>query len=245
MSLAGVAVLPSAPLLVPGVAADLPPGVGRVCDAVDAVVERLPDPTVAVLVAAGETWTLHGTADADLAGIGRPDIRREGKLAAELLGDLAAALGQPVADGPLPLDLAVLVLLLGEPPPLVALSVPGSAAFDDLQAAGDAVAATLAGIDERAVLVVTGDLSAGLTEASPMHVVEGAEAFDARVVEAVDAGRLDTLAALGPGEARRVGARAWAPLGLAHGACRRCKVGLVRRLYAAPRGVGYLVAYGA
>lgn len=245
MTLAAVAVVPAAPLLVPGVSAALPDGVGEVCDAVDAVLERLPTADGVVLVAAGDVWALYATADADLGGIGCADVRRRGHLHEALLQRVTAALDRPVVDGPLPLDLAVLVLLLGDGPPLVALSVPCGATFSELVRAGTRLADALAGDGERVVVVAAGDLSAGLDERSPLHRVEGAAEFDARVVEGVDAGRLDVLGTLGGDEARRVGARGWAPLALLHGVCERSKVGLVRRLYTAPRGVGYLVAYGA
>lgn len=245
MTLAAAAVLPSAPLFVPGLAATLPDGVTTVCDAIDVVVERLPDYHSTVAVAAGEDWCLHGSAEVDLAGIGRPDITRESRLDEALLAQLTGELDWSVVGGPLPLDLAVLTLLLGKPPPLVGLTVPTTASFAELAAAGRKVAEILTDGDTERLIVVSGDLSGGLDERAPLHAVEGAVEFDARVVDAVDASRLDALERLGPELALKVGARGWAPLALLHGILQHSKLGLVRRIYAAPRGVGYLVAYGA
>lgn len=245
MTLVGAAVLPSAPLLVPGIAATLPDGVARVCDAVDVVVERLPDHQAVLLVAAGDGWGAYSSADASLASIGRPDVARRGTLDRELLDRLSGELGWPVAGRGLPLDLGVLALLLGTPPPLVGLSVPADAPFEELADAGREVAGVLTDGAGTVVVVSAGDLSAGLGERSPLHAVEGAPEFDGCVVGAVDGGRLDALERLGPERAREVGARGWAPMSLLHGVLQRSKLGLVRRLYAAPRGVGYLVAFGA
>jgi hypothetical protein len=241
----GAAILPTAPLLVPGVSATLPDGVAEVCDAIDAAIDRLPDHDVAILVAGAQQAGLYDEACASLAGVGLPQIRQLTAVDTAVVERLSGRSQYAVHRGEdLPLDLAVLSLHLGSTRPVVPVDVPTNAAFDALTAVGVGIASAVEG-DLRAVVLSAGDLSAGLTEASPMHVVEGARDFDAQVVDVVDSGRLDALSRLGPAEAKRVGARAWAPMAVLHGALARAKVGLVRRHYSAPRGVGYLVAHGA
>lgn len=241
----GAAVLPAAPLLVPGVSATLPAGVAKVMDAVDAVVESLPVGDLTVLVGTGEGG-LHATGRATLEGVGRPDIVLDVDVDGGAVSRIAAATQYPMYQGStLPLDLGVLALHVGDSRAVVPLSVPATAAFDVLVGLGSSIARVLGDADVRAVLVVAGDLSAGLTEQSPLYVVDGADVWDELAVAAVDSGRLDTLERLGPEEAQRVGARAWAPLAVLHGATASAKLGMVVRHYSAPRGVGYLVASGA
>lgn len=240
----GAAVLPTAPLLLPGVSATLPDGIGKVCDAIDAVVEALPSADVAVLLTAGEP-AVHETGHASLQGIGRPDITVDAAVHAVAAQRLREATGYPACtDDPLPLDLAVLTLHIGGVAPIVPVTVPATGAFDELAAMGAGIAHTFAGDDVRAVVVVAGDLSAGLTEKSPLHLINGAIFFDEQAVAAVDSGRLEGLRRIGPDEAGRVGARAWAPLAALHGVTAGAKLGMVVRHYSAPRGVGYLVASG-
>lgn len=241
----GAAIVPTTPLLVPGVSASLPDGVGEVCEAVDAALDRLPDHDVAVLIAGGPQGALYDAATATLAGIGLPQVRCTGRIHGPTVERLSGLVQYPVQRGELlPLDLAVLTLLVGDAAALVPLEVPGGAAFDALAAVGLGVATALEDPELRAVLVSAGDLSAGLSERSPLHLIEGARAFDEQVVDVVDSGRLDGLERIPPAEAKRVGARAWAPMAVLHGALARAKIGIVRRHYSAPRGVGYLVAHG-
>lgn len=240
----GAAILPTAPLLVPGVSATLPDGVPRVYDAVDAAVGALPACDVVVLLAAGE-GAVHCNGTASLQGIGRPDITAEAEVDAEAAAAVADALGMHLDHAAaLPLDLAVLALHLGDAAPVVPVTVPATAAYEDLTQMGGALAEASADSDVRVALVAAGDLSAGLTERSPLHLVSGAIFFDEQAVAAVDSGRLQGLARLGPEEAQRVGARAWAPMTVLHGAVAHAKIGMVVRHYSAPRGVGYLVANG-
>ena len=240
----GATVLPTAPLLLPGVSATLPPGVSRVCDAIDAAVEHIPRSDVLVLVAAGDSG-LHDSGEATLQGIGRPDIARDAAVDSDAVARLSATTQYPMyRGGPLPLDLAMLALLVGGVAPIVPVTVPSSADFDVLVGVGSAIARTFAGPDVRACVVASGDLSAGLTEKSPLHLVSGAIFFDEQAVAAVDSSRLDGLGRIGPEEAQRVGARGWAPLAVLHGATAAAKIGMVVRHYSAPRGVGYLVATG-
>lgn len=241
----GAAVLPTAPLLVPGASGTLPDGVADVRDSIDAALDRLPDHDVAVLIAGGARGGVFDTAAATLAGVGRPDITQDGKVEPGVVERLSGLIQYPLLrGGNLPLNLAVLAFLVGNARPLTPLVVPRGAAFEALEAVGVGVAEACKG-ELRAVVVAAGDLSAGLTERSPLYLVEGARDFDAQLVDVVDSGRLDGLRRLGPAEAQRVGALGWAPLAVLHGALARAKLGIVRRGYSAPRGVGYLVAHGA
>lgn len=244
----GAAVLPTAPLLVPGVSMTMPDGVDRVADAIDATLDGLPPHDLLVLVApAGEQpHGLYAAEHLDLAGIGRPDVtrpvevHRQGTEAVSRVTQYTLHRGEP-----LPLGLAVLALLAGERCPVVALAVPERADFDALVAVGTGVAEALGDPEPRAVLFAAGDLSAGLTERSPRPLIQGAAEWDQQVVAVVDSGRLSGLARLGPAEAQRVHALGWGPLAVLHGAVARAKIGMVVRHYSAPRGVGYLVASGA
>lgn len=244
--LVGAAVLPTAPLLVPGVAATLPRGVSAVCDAIDVAVESLPPHEAVILVAAGEQGALYAAGDAGLASIGRPDITLSTRvhvgLAQRLSGIVQYALSRGDA---LPLPLSVLALLLGDGNGIVPLTVPSTASFDALVAVGVGIGKAVTDEEVRAAVVVAGDLSAGLEARSPLSAVEGAAEFDARIVEAADGGRLEILSRLGPQEAARVGAVGWPAMAVLHGVLETAKLGLVRRHYSAPRGVGYLVAHGA
>ena len=240
----GAAVLPTAPLLVPGVSATLPAGVPRVYDAVEAVVDGLPDADLHVLVAEGDGG-LHDTGVASLQGVGRPDIFCEAEVAGEAVSRLSASTQYPMYRGAaLPLNLAVLALHAGGLAPVVPISVPAPAAFDVLVGVGASIARTFSDPNLRVTVVVAGDLSAGLTEKSPLHLVDGAIFWDEQAVAAVDSSRLDGLRRLGPEEAQRVGAKGWAALAVLHGAAASAKIGMVVRHYSAPRGVGYLIASG-
>lgn len=247
----GAAILPSAPLLVPGVSAALPAGAGAVCEAIDAVVEGLPLWDTAVLVAAApygrhSGQELHDVSQASLNGVGRPDIAHPVRTDHEVTERVARLSQYAVRRAErLPLGLATLALLLGDSKRTVAISVPPSAAFEALTAVGAGVAEAVTEGDapvRRVVVVAAGDLSArfgGEVAASD------AQEWDNRVVEVVDGGRLDGLAELGPEKAGRVGARGWAPMAVLHGATAQAKLGLVRRHYSVPCGIGYLVAGGA
>lgn len=270
--LVGAAVVPSAPLLVPGVSAGLPDGVPKVSDAIDAALDGLPPWDTAVLIAAASrtgqsaAQGLYDLTEASLAGIGRPDVRQPLSIEHEATERIARLSQYAVRrDERLPLGLATLALLLGGAPRTVAVAVPCSAWFEALAAVGTAVAEAVSqrpGAADgeassgsaaesprhggrRTIVLVAGDLSAGLTERSPLGAVAGAGDWDAQMVDIVDSGRLDQLSELGPEQAIRVGALGWAPMAVLHGAMARAKLGIVRRHYSAPCGVGYLVASGA
>lgn len=244
----GAAVLPTAPLLVPGVSMTTPDGVGRVADAIDATLDGLPthDALVLVAPAGSHPHGLYAADRLDLASIGRPDIARTLEIHREATEAVSRVTQYTLHRGdPLPLGLAVLALLAGEHCPVVALAVPERADFDALVAVGTGVTEALGDRELRVVVLAAGDLSAGLTERSPRSFIEGAADWDQQVVAVVDSGRLSGLGRLGPAESQRVHALGWAPLAVLHGVVARAKIGMVVRHYSAPRGVGYLVASGA
>jgi hypothetical protein len=246
--LVGAAIIPAAPVLVPGVSARLPDGLSRAYDEVEAVLDALPDRDATVIVAAtvatGARQGLYDSGEASLAGIGRSDIVARIDVDLDLVERVSRVSQYPMFRGEaLPLGLSVLGLLVGVGP-VVPVTVRSEARFDALAAAGAAIAQAACQAGRRAAIVAAGDLSAGLDERSPLHRVPGAHGWDDRAVHVVDSGRLDGLRALGPDQARRVGAGGWAPMSVLHGACARAKLGVAVSHYSAPAGVGYLVAYG-
>lgn len=252
------AVVPTAPLLVAGVSATVPPEVEAVRGAVRAVLGALPASDVLVLVGTAEidAPVVHDEAHATLAGFGRPDLAARQPLDGEVTVDLSgrATLGR-VHGGSLPPSLAVLSLLVHQARaaaaddgdgvvPVVPIAVPRWAAFGSLVAVGSAVARVARERGLVTSIVAGGDLSAGLDDRAPLHRIAGARHFDDVVVDVVSSGRLGGLERVGPVEARRVWAIGWASLAVLHGACAAAKIGLVVRHRSAPRGVGYLVARG-
>lgn len=235
MPLVGAAIIPTAPLLVPGVSATLPDGVAEVRTAVDAALRDLPRAETVVLLAAASEPGVYEKAEASLAGFGRPDLA-----ASVPVADAEGLSGPHRRDGPLPPGLAVLALLFGERAPVVPIAVDAQASARMLAARGAAIAG---GSNARRIVVLAaGDLSAGLDERSPRYHIEGAVAWDERAVVAISDHDPDALAALGPDEARRVGALGWAPMVVVQAACVQAGLSLEVRRYSAPRGVGYLVA---
>jgi hypothetical protein len=240
----GAAIVPTAPLLVRGVSKELPAGVPKVCAAVSGALDSLAPADCAVLVAAGP-GAVHAARVAGLAGVGRPDVCADVQLWAGADALAADGLGLPLdRDEALPLGLSVLCLLLGRRVrALLPVSVRRAESFQTLTEIGRAITDRTPD-ESRIVVVAAGDLSAGLTEKSPLWRVPGALFWDEQAAAAVDSGRLGSLSRLGPEEAQRVGALGWAPMVVLHGAVASAKIGMVVRHYSAPRGVGYLVASG-
>jgi hypothetical protein len=224
-------IIPTAPLLVPGMSATLPGGVAEVRQAVNTALAHLKHAELVLLIAAGEPGT-YEHAEASLAGFGRPDL-------AIRLRPTERRTETRRRQGPLPPGLTVLALLLGDRAPAVPISVDAGAPAHRLATDGAAIATIL---HERAVLLAAGDLSAGLGERSPCYRIEGAVTWDKAVVAAVDAQQPERLAVLGPAEARRIAALGWAPIVVAQAACIAASLRLRTMHYSAPRGVGYLVA---
>ncbi|MEX0952492.1 MAG: hypothetical protein WDZ26_01535, partial [Nitriliruptoraceae bacterium] len=90
--------------------------------------------------------------------------------------------------------------------------------------------------------VVAGDLAATLTTRAPGYLVDGAQDWDRRALEAIEALDVDRLGALGPEESRQVVAHGWAPLLVATQLARDQGAAPPEVVHAAPHGVGYVVA---
>jgi aromatic ring-opening dioxygenase LigB subunit len=194
-----------------------------------------------VLVAAGQS-VLHDTANIDLTGLGYPQISGTLDPCPPAIAVLSRVTQYPrVRRSRLPLDLGILGLLVGRSTPVVALEVPATAEFAVLSALGASVVHALAEAELSGRMVVAGDLSSGLEDRSPLGLLSGAVAWDARVVGLFTNDASARLAELGPGPASAIGARGWAALCVLHGAVASTPLQLHVRRYAAPRGVGYLV----
>lgn len=268
MPVSHVVIVPSAPMLLPAASPAQPPDVAApladLREHVTAALTALPENGTVLLLDPGPESVVHDAAIASLAGYGLPDIRADIRIDEQMLAAVSARGQAPrVRSDRLDGDAAVVALLLAEHRPDLALApvgVPfGASAFGlhgitlGLVAAVRAVTglgenpageseATAA--PERSVAVVaTGDLAASLTAASPGYLVDGADGWDAEVVDAVRSCDVDLLGELGPAEALRYQARGWAPivvaLHLAIAAGRRFE----QVHYAAPRGVGQLTAF--
>jgi len=245
MTFAAAVVLPSAPLLLPGVSARLPVATAAVRAAIDEALAALPPHDLRILLAGAAEPDAAGVYvrdRVDLGGLSRPEL----SVALGTPGELAAALGDAAGLAPLghdvPVDLAVLALHAARAGhvPSVAIAVPWSAG-DALPALGARLGAVLpAGL--RAVVVAAGDLSAGLGATSPRPAADGGQAWNDAVLGALGDGDAATLAGLGPERAAAAAARGWPALtvllGLLAGAGARLSV----RCADAPRGIGYVVA---
>lgn len=264
MTVAAVAAVPTAPLLLPEVASGLPSASRAAIEAlrgdVSALLAALPEVDVAVLLTAGDDTVVHDGAQIDLTGSGHPHVRRTVGVDRRLVAQIATRAGVPrVHDDRLRGDAAVLAFLLAAARPeldvvpvtiadrsgpltLVGFasglaSALASAATSGAAPVGDAGAAV-----RRSVVIAAGDLAATRDVTSPGYVVDGAVAFDAAVADAVDATDPAALAALGAGEAQRVAARGWAPLVVAMHVARHTGLATARVAVHAPRGVGQLLA---
>ena len=240
--LTGVGLVPAAPLLVDGISPTWPDGVGEVAAAADRVLAEAGEADVTLLLAGAEAPGVARSACADLAGLGRPDLRRASPVPEGLSAVVAEASGLPIVDGPLPLDLAVLSLRLPAGVPVLPVAVPSRAEAGALCRLGAALGAALAADGFRAVVAAASDGAAGLSARAPLHLVDGAGAWQDAYVAGVRVGDLDALGRLGPGEATRVGSRGWAPAVVAAAAAAAAGLRLDVVWHGAPRGVGYLVA---
>lgn len=239
--LTGAASLPSAPLLVTGVGRGLGSAHQQLRASVQRVARGLPAADVLVVIAAGQA-ALHDTVTADLSGLGYPGHTRTVDACPPAIAALSKLTQYPRVRRPrLPLDLATLTLLVDRNEPVVALEVSASAEYSVLSALGISVVQALQDSGLTGNVVAAGDLSAGLDAKAPLAERPGAVEWNAAVVELFTVGEGERLAALGPDEAARVGARGWAPLCVLHGAAVSAGLNLAVRRYAAPRGVGYLV----
>lgn len=254
MSIVGLAAVPAAPALVPGVGVG-PPGplagelercratldrtLGRLGEAIDTI----------VLLACSQGPALHDAARATLASYGHPQVEASLTIDTHLLAQVGARGQAPRVLGErLDGDLAVLALQLARispGTPVLPVGVSSGAAPDACQAVAAGLHAAAGAVGSRVAVVAAGDLSAARAERSPGWMVEGAVVWDEAVADAVRRGDRDALAGLGPDEAARVGARGWAPLLVLLELAVAAGATLGEVELAAPLGVGQLSAVGS
>lgn len=240
--LSGIAALPSAPLLAPGVVPAVPPEAAAVADAVTATVHGLPEADVAVVVTAGSVG-VDRHARIDLSSLGRPGVRHVWPVPAGERDRLAAATDMPLRSAShLGIDAACLTLHLGGRWPVVAMRVPATGTVAGLMATAHALVDWSRNGARSVLLVAASDGAAGLAPRAPKAFVEGTAVWQERFVAAVAAAAVDDVAALGPDEALRVGARGWAPTLVLLAVAAEAGLRPALRSHGAPRGIGYVVA---
>lgn len=248
-AVAGAAVIPGAPLMIPAASPAQPAGVHEpvrvLRDAAADVLRALPPVDVHVLVAAGPRG-IFDAARASLAPLGVRGAEVDLPVATDAIDDLSRLTQYPMFRGdPLTIEQSVLALQLHAvhgPVAVLPINVPSATDFDVLVTVGASICEAVRDAGLVAAVVVAGDLSAGLDQSSPGHRIEGAQGWDAAVVAAVRAGDLRRLSELGPDEAERVRALGWAPLAVLSGVCAAGRLRPEQVAYGAPRGVGELVA---
>lgn len=206
---------------------------------------RLPAADVVVVLDTGPRG-IHQRVRADLGPLGIDAPPTDLPVPGDLIATATRITQYPlVSSGPLPVSTAVLALLveatLGSVP-LVVTTVPAKAAGDMLSHVGAGLVEAIRGSDVTGVVLASGDLSAGLHEASPAYVVPGAADWDGELEAAVGAHDIERLQALGPDRAREAAARSWAAIVAAHGAFAAARLRPADVAYHAPLGVGQLVA---
>lgn len=235
-------VLPSAPVLVCGLAGVVSPELRAAQDAVHDVVRAAPSGRPVVLVVAGEPGVAVSR-HASLRAVGRADLARTVVPAEALAAVLAGPVGWTVRQTPeLDLSAAVLTLLGAFAQPVVTLGVPPAATSQRLRTLAGRLAVVL---DETDALLVTaaGDGAAALAPRAPLTDRPEAHAWQRRYVAAVARSDGQALAALGPTQAQRLSAWGWAPAValsclVETGVCAAPRL----RYAGAPHGVGYVVA---
>jgi hypothetical protein len=231
--ISGLAFAPSAPLLVPAVAAGAAPElddlrascITALRRAIGSGVERI------VIVGAGGRVREHRAGVGSFAGFG-VDL--------EVLLDPA----DPAGGERLPLSLGIGAWLLAQ------VGWPGERAALEVDALADratlaAVATALAGEPSRTVMLVVADGSAARSERAPASLHPDAASFDADVVAALASGLPSRLAAIDPDRAASVASSGWpawhvagTAAALGHDGAWDAEV----HADVAPYGVGYVVA---
>lgn len=245
-----MAAVPAAPLLLPAVSPRVPVAIaGEVTDlraSVGEVLRGLPDVDVIVLLAAGDDATLPDGGCVDLAGYGHPGVRADVPVDRQLLAAVATHTSTPrIRADVLTGDLAVLTLLVADARPdavVLPVAVAGSASAANLGGFAAGLAGAIDATGRTVAVVAAGDLSASREVTSPGYLVEGAVDWDAAALAAIEVGDVAAFGRLGPAEARRVGARGWAPLAVVLQLARTAGLAFTRAEVTAPRGVGQLVA---
>lgn len=250
MTIAAVAAVPAAPLLLPSVSPRQPVAVAAevasLRDDVQHILAGLPSVPTIVLLAAGPNATVTDGGRVDLAGAGFPQVVGDVEVDRELLGQVATRTSSPrVRADRLHGDLAVLTLLVASARPdacVLPVTVAEAAGRGTLSGFAAGVGDAIASLGREVAIVAAGDLSAARDTTSPGYLVEGAVEFDDAALAAVRATDVDALAELGPERAGLVVARGWAPLVVLLHLARRAGLKIEHADLLAPRGVGQLVA---
>ena len=243
------AIVPAAPLMVPSASPDQPDEireeVASLREAAHRVLANLPTTDVVVLLAAGARG-FHDTAHATLRPFGVRDAEVTLPVARDLISHVTRLTQYPVfVSEDLDASHAVLALLLHAargPVPVLPLAVPPGTDGDVLVHVGASLLEGLRDAGMTATMVSAGDLSACLDESSPGYVVAGAQDWDRAAVTAIRRGDAAGFADLGPQDADRLMARSWPPLAVLAGAVAAARLSPTEVRYAAPRGVGEVVA---
>lgn len=242
-TLAAAVVLPSAPLLIPGVSARPPAATDAVRAAIGHALAALPPHDLRILLAGagvpGDAG-VYTAGRADLGGLSRPELAASLGTPLPLAAALGAATGLDVRDGAVPVDLAVLALqaVRAGDCPTVAVAVPWSEGASLVALGARLREALPAG----AVVIAAGDLSAGLGAQSPRPKAADGAAWNEAALLALGGGDAAAVAALGPVRAAAAAARGWPALAVLLGLLDSAPASLEVRCAAAPRGVGYVVA---
>lgn len=193
---------------------DTQTGVDQLRVTIDAALAALNSADVVVIAVTSHRSQVLAPASADLASYGHPQYARDMRTHHDLAHRLAQAAGFAcVDDAALHGDAAVLALQLGTDEarrglPVVVIE------FDDANTHTSDVEHLASTLDDTCALLAAGDLSSGRDISSPGYEIAGASAWDDAAIGALRAFDPGRWAELGPDEARRVGARGWAPLGL-------------------------------
>ncbi|HVQ87427.1 MAG TPA: hypothetical protein VMT88_04510 [Actinomycetes bacterium] len=239
--LVAAAVVPSAPLLIPSVAAgaahELDELRAHCWEAIDVLQQSEPD--VLVVVGGGDTAAVaYPGAKGTMRGYGDPtDVALPGQRHSalpELLGRLPAQTN-------LPLSLTIAAWLLQEAEvqlPLVGLIQPFSITCREAEEYGQ----TLSTVAPRVAVLAVGDGSAALSRRSPMYIVSGAEQWQGSVTAAFASGDRQALLALRELDGEQYGASGRGVWQTMVGGFTEHSVKASVRADLAPYGVAYLVA---
>jgi hypothetical protein len=244
----GAAIVPASPLLLadtsPAQPDDLAEEIADLRTQVADSLSTLPAADGIILLAAGARG-FHDHARGDLAQLGLPGVDVEMPVCEAMLPAVTRLTQYPMIRGEdLDVDLSVLALQVqhafGEVE-VLPVRVPSATAGDVLVAVGASLVEALRGSDLTATVVCAGDLSATLTTASPGYVADGAADWDHTSVRACRTADANLLASMGPEEAKRVGARGWAPLTALLGVVASARLKPGGFMYGTPCDVGQLV----
>ncbi len=239
-----VAVVPSTPLLLPGMPGEPEPTMARLARAAARALQDTAAVDLVVVLAGGTSLAADPAPSTDLSGYGLDlPARARDAAPAAVMASVERIPGLTVGAGYAG-DLSVLARQVPDGPPVLGLTVPTDITVEQ----AGTVAEVLVGLggSRQVALVVAGDLGAGHGVKPPRPQADVASAaFDQAVVAALDNGRPADLLRLDPALARDACARGAGPLRVLGAVLQQVPLGTVVRAAAAPLGVGYVVAQGA